>query len=850
MTDRYAIATVQGPNPSKGVNSFAKSQGQPSPTDGYVRRVRTVYQGHWRAGVATDLITQSAYFVEKDGILGDPIAIEDATFTNATRRIALPTGTLTGMTFHASWHVWISTTDGGWTPGVYPVSAKIDDQTLELAAGPAVPADNVLTNGYLLLGEMAEPYCALGSLNGADNNNNFAVLSHTNLDQSPWHDYGPYVMPGTLVNGGKIECEWNGRIRIRNIAGRPFSDSDGDGIYDVLDEVRVYFTVDPWSGALTQTSNAASIASGPSPLDLNEFQYYPPRPVRLGWTPSVNYTAATFEKFTVTGATTDAANDRITSASFTSTIPQVGSRIQITAAGTSGLALATDYFVITRPASTTVEISATRGGSILPLSDSTADVGLEVLDLRVVYTTHGLFNGEVVHLCTTDHSNANNINPTTGEDLGPPSTVTEGQGYFVQAKTSGKFYLSHDIGGSLPLDYIDDASSDLIVSQPVLSGSRHSLRFVFKFVAADETDDFVACKLKLEGVADGRTAEDEQGVMWTATLTIWPNSSYVGKTSDKRIPLTKNGVLVWGGGYQMTTPGNTMSEDAVQTTQMNAAPLYFARKYFTPSDTVTFTACSATDVGDTLQHDYFVGLKKGDTVTITAAGGTSIALAAYKVHSKPNASNPDVIKLSNDEGVSVYMFTSNSTTVEGTMIPSYGAFFSGFWDWGGNYDIVHVDSQVYTEGTAVEGPTDYPITPTFQGTEVVGYSTSTKNSQGYRRATVTEVWRSAVAIGEVCYHDNLRRVMFVRPYGDGEHVRYGDALTLKTFRNTRAGGTANTFTWEATEIQSKTTNALLVKMGPNGTRLSQRIAMSGPQSGDCELNIRTGIHESVEVRGR
>jgi len=870
VTSRYAIAVVQSPNLGKAARSFAFAAGQPSPTEEtYRRRVLGVFQGHWRAGGATEpgdssasldgsgTFGQSAFFVEDDGIFGSPIEIDadnDSYDGSGSPLVLTFASSLSGLTPNASWQVWI-TGGTGWTPGVYtPDAVDTVAGTIDMPSGP-VSTD--LPTGYVLLGTYCEKYVPLVSLMDSDQCS--PPTNSTNLNQSPWHDYGPWLPPGTLVNGGHVDVVFRGRLRMRYLTGRPVDDTaPADGIYDVVDGCNVYFTVDPWSCALN-----TSFGYGSSERDVGT-----ERPTRLGWNPETNYTAATFES----GAQSYASCTTATTTNLVSNVgtpfdylfPEIGALVHVTDAGSSGLSLATDYYVVSRPSATTCQLSLTQGGAVVNLSNSSADVDLDFERLRVVYSAHGYANGDPIHISTRDLGNTNNT--TGGAQLGPPTTLTDGQCYYVARKTAGKFYLANDVSGAIRVAYVDDASTDLIVSKPIRRGSRHALTWMFNFATTDEVPDMSLCEIRLTGFADGRTAEDEQGVQWTCTLTVWPNSEHIGTQTGREQELAKSGVLVWGGGLSRTTPGDSMSPEFLSATASTAAPLLKAKDYFTAPDAVTFDSCEATPSGAAsfLEHPYFQGVKVGDQIDITNAGGTSIALGTYYVHSKGNGvldplvNNNDTIKLTTSVGGSPYAFTTSSSTVEGTFIPTYGAYVSAMWDWGGNYDIVYLDADLLTNGTTSNGYVDYLVTPTYQGNEVIGYApnaqgTYPKNSTAYRAATVTEITRDSdgLVIGEVAYHDNLRRIVFVRNYYPGEHIRNGDVLSFDTYRNTRAAASSSwSWTLDGAAIQTKTANALLVKVGPNGTRLSTRLCVGGPPTGDCEVNIRGGWCEITSVESR
>jgi hypothetical protein len=849
MTQPALQGTLASSVVTRSTQNYASAAGMPSPTLDVRKRVAMVLQGNYRAGIGTEGITQTGYFVEQDGIFGEPELFEAAAYDGTD--VTFPTGSFAGKNFNSAWRLWVPTTVGTWTAGLYPVTAKVDDETLTVTG----PASTDPFTGYLLEGLYAEPYMALGAPT-ASAMPNFAAYPGSGIgpiDQSPWHDYGPYIMPATLVNGGRVRALFEGRIKIASLAGRPYQDADLDGAYEVVDKCVVYFTVDPFSLPLAHPYRSSTVGGSVSAQQHNEVTFFPSRASRLGWTPTVNYVGATFDKQVLTAVTTNLTNDRIIdTTNFNTDFPTIGTRIRVTVAATSGLSLATDYFVIERPNATTARLSTTKGGGLFDITGSDT-ITIEIQSMRVNYTAHGLQAREIAHIAAFD-LDADNV-ADFDTDLGVPSTLIEGQGYYIQAgSNANSFYLSEDFDGLNPVEYVDDASSTLIIAQPVKTGSHHAMSWAFTFddSTGDEIADFSRCVIELIGVADGRTADTEEGVLWTANLYVFPASEHVG-TQTRRQPVLKAGVRQWGSSISRTTPGQSTAGDFAESDAIGA-PMYFLKGYWTPSDTVAFA--DATGTGGALSGQSFQGAKVNDAVTITAAGTTGLSLTTYFVHSKPNASNPHIIKLKALVGDTVAVSISNSTAdVDGTFLPTYGAFKTSMWDWGGVYDIVHVDSDLVTQGLSSLGMTDYPVEPTYQGNDVTGYAgtaaqIAAKNASPYRRATVSRVKNAAGdVVGEVCYHDPIRRVLHVRPRVEGEHITYGDALTVETFRYVRTGS-GTTWATEASAIQTKTCNALTVELGPNGTRLSTRIAVSGPPTGDCELNIRTAIVETTSIGSR
>lgn len=844
MTQPAMQGTLASSTATRATRAYATAAGLPSPTLDIRHRIISVIQGNYRAGIGTEGITQSAYFVEQDGILGEPELFEACAYSGT--QVTFPAGAFTGKNFNPSWRLWVPTTIGDWSAGLYVVTAKASD-TLLTVTGPVASTDPF--TGYLLEGIYAEPYMAIGAPT-AGSASNIAAYPGSGvsvLDQSPWHDYGPYIMPGTLVNGGEVRATFHGRIRMASLAGRPFRDTDSDGVCDVLNKCEVYFTIDPYSCALAHPYRASGIVGSPSALEHNELLFFPPSPTRLGWNPSLNYVGATFDKIALTGLTANDTNDRIISApSFDADFPNVGMRFRVTDAGTSNLALLTDYFVIDRPSNASFTFSTTKGGSIFNIS-AAGTVSIEFQSMRVNYTAHGRVNKEVVHVTAFDLDEDNVADHST--DLGVPSTLTEGQGCYVQGKTTNAFFISEDIAGTSPFDFVDDASQTLIVSQPVKTGSHHAMTWAFEFTTSDEIADYQWCTIELVGTADGRTSDTEEGMNWRCTLTVFPNVENVGVDVRRQV-ISKAGVLTWGGAYSRTTPGASMAGDFVEAAAVGA-PLFFLKGYYTATDAVSFTGC-VVGGGSSLEHPNFQGARVGDSITISAVTGTGLATGDYFVHSK-TAGNPDTIRITSSLGGSALNIVGTASSCDGSFLPTYGAFKTSMWDWGGAYDIVHVDSDLVTMGASTLGMTDYPIEPTYQGNDVIGYTGTTaqvnaKNASPYREATVSRVKNAAgTVLGEICYHDPLRRVLFVRPRVEGLHVTYGEALTIETFRNVRSG---TTWSNESSPIQTKTCNALTVELGPNGTRLSTRIAVSGPPTGECELAIRSGIVETISRGSR
>lgn len=120
----------------------------------------------------------------------------------------------------------------------------------------------------------------------------------------------------------------------------------------------------------------------------------------------------------------------------------------------------------------------------------------------------------------------------------------------------------------------------------------------------------------------------------------------------------------------------------------------------------------------------------------------------------------------------------------------YDAYYSSRWDYGGDFDLLHLNGEVLLHALATSGEYDYPL-DSIQGVQAHGLS-----SQG-RRATKTYVHRNgeATPIAEVVFYDQARRLCAVRNLVEGEAICRGDELAFKTYRYVKVQSVSG-LTWD------------------------------------------------------
>lgn len=150
----------------------------------------------------------------------------------------------------------------------------------------------------------------------------------------------------------------------------------------------------------------------------------------------------------------------------------------------------------------------------------------------------------------------------------------------------------------------------------------------------------------------------------------------------------------------------------------------------------------------------------------------------------------------------------------------YDAYYSSRWDYGGDYDLLHLNGDVLLHALATSGEYDYPL-DSIQGVQAHGLS-----SQG-RRATKTYVHRGAetTPIAEVVFYDQARRLCAVRNLVEGEAICRGDELTFKTYRYVKVQSVSG-LTWDPSTKTLTGTGAFTNYTHSSGLKIALTTATS------------------------
>lgn len=472
----------------------------------------------------------------------------------------------------------------------------------------------------------------------------------------------------------------------------------------------------------------------------------------------------------------------------------------------------------------------------------------------VSLTAHGLLEGAKVHVCSARLGTGGGI-----DNAGNLVNVEDGQLYYVVTDSDPDVV---DSDNTFTLSTTDPASSvtlvafsadptedtSVIVSQPG-RGSINRITIGFRYEVADDTGDWVPALLRGKVFADGRGTQTTEGLMVFAWLEQfdYAEAEYQDATVPDRLqPVGFSSGKVMRGFVSRTTPGTTMNAGQSGTPiALDGAPLVLVdQNYY--ADSTTFSATGATGSSDVLTHANFSNLTVGRSITVSASSDVgqlpnSGGGVSYRVLAKP-ADNQIQIATAASGVAEAFVgpLTCNVTTGAQT----HRAYLTTMVDYGGEYDYVYLDAQ----------PVDEPIPPTGSGSAhlaLVSYLGPITKGQEYQRATITLVKRGTTVIGEVVQYWDIERKIAVRCYADGEHLAAGDAITLEVYRRERVSGTG---TWKfgansSTPTETYSANVDRVHLGPQGIPLCFRIAMSGPQDGDCQAHARGFVAELTNYGG-
>jgi len=787
---------------------------------------------------------------------GTTINLTDATWTAATYRLE-KTGAFASYTWDSEDTYTPTSADGGWfflSPYTrsYLIRRKISDDVIELVPFGSLPADNAGATGYLGVGLYAEPYVPIGAPTGATGGQNqFNIPAVTQaesfaINQSKYWDYSTDLPPGGLAGGAVAKWSFGGRAKFAYLTSRPTNDSDGDGRYDQTGSTSVVLTLDPWS------SPFVSFIKGHS-----EGVYRETRKSRLGWTPDAIGEIGTFEDDGSGGlrivfpsrhsaTVTDGTLVYVHAADIADTLPDEliegqGYYVDSLSGGNAGkFALYHDKLLRTKVSSAgdlSAGVTMSRGsqGSLYQLtfqfsipatqvvmrdafcdatriaSDGTAALnatadwtdmtytgssGVGTLDVQ--FDTTALLSapwkvGDLVAISGAPEP------PDISEDINSAADT----GYLVTAidYSTGVVTLAVSLAGD-PWTSGTDLST-AISPDPVTGAIRRVAELGNTIEHADLAQRSVGDRLFCIATGSaGFTVNTDYWIISKQTTTTAVLSASEGGAAFDITADSLSASFLWSDPARlspddyMRCEGEVIAEADATSDNDETGVRFRASMRITPfGESVGGFAVGASSSRDSEVRTVSVSRTlPGKTNSFT---GTAIATGAPLVLAKAD------------------YYT------DGTY--SFDAFVSTKFDYGGDYDILHLNGRLYYASLATAGEYSYPLV-SVQGGDVDGQSSS------YRRATNTLVYRvgETSPVGEVIFHDDARQLCAVRMLDEGEHFCRDDALEFRTYRYVRTTSFSGV-AWDPTAKTLIKTNAFTNLTFAAGVKIAiSSLASSNP----------------------
>lgn len=459
-----------------------------------------------------------------------------------------------------------------------------------------------------------------------------------------------------------------------------------------------------------------------------------------------------------------------------------------------------------------------------------SDVNGKIL---ITLNDHVLASDDIVHITSV----------VDGDNVNLPPDLEEGVPLYValsdvdsdvtdDANTFTLSYTPSSVGFDPVLNNYDSDPAELqtllVAVSKSSSGSMHGITWKFTFTATEETDfdDYQYGKLELWGFADGRTAQTQEGVIWTAQMTLYPMAMSARNGAANHIEAVdmSTALVSNGASVGMTTPGNSMTTSGSDEA-MTAAPLYRVKTtYYTDSTPTNIHAYQPAlwDYGG--NYDKVHLEERPHNEIIYTGGAITFSGATW------NASARTIQKAA--------AFTSYSFRIgDKVRITGGTGWTAGYYEVEAKEANNRIRLVAGQAGMAASNNTDtagdiddYPLVAVLSE-EVSG--------QNYNPAIQTLVVRDGETIGEVVWYSNIRQLLHVRTWND-VHVRRGDALELHVHRREKDGGSGS---WSfncntTTPIRTIPVTAGTVEIGPHPTYLQGRIACDGPSNSDCVFEAR------------
>jgi|GEM_PF-6603949 len=204
----------------------------------------------------------------------------------------------------------------------------------------------------------------------------------------------------------------------------------------------------------------------------------------------------------------------------------------------------------------------------------------------ITLTAHGLVDDDRVFLSTADRT------------IGMMPDLVDSGWYYVDKITDDTFKPSTaPVAGAVyvPFNPTPGESDEVLVTRYAGHGSWKAVKFAFDLATNTSNSDFVPCRLRIVGCADGRGSGDtEDGVFWYCQLDTFEVCDQVGSTTTTVVATEGvTGAKSWRAAAPRTSPGKGFSNTgAIRAT---GAPLLFATTDYNGSGTDAFI---------TTAHDY------------------------------------------------------------------------------------------------------------------------------------------------------------------------------------------------------------------------------------------------------